>query len=60
MSTYGKYCCEEVTRRGELQPCDKTAVAVRRDADGDYPVCAYHSRGSMVPLSELLPDGTTT
>lgn len=24
-------CCAEVTRRGELQPCDKTAVAV---ADG--------------------------
>lgn len=50
-------CCEEVTRRGELQPCDKPAVAVRIDPENDergYPVCGYHSRPRMVPLRELL------
>jgi hypothetical protein len=51
-------CCAEVSRNGESQPCDKTAVAV---ADGDeesyqwWPVCPHHSRGrKMVPLSRLL------
>jgi hypothetical protein len=49
-------CCEEVTRASECQPCDKPAVAVRRDpAGGDsYPVCAYHARGEMVPLPVVL------
>lgn len=53
---YGALCCEGVTRQGEFQPCDKTAVAVRFDAnDGQpYPVCAFHSRGRMMPLAELL------
>lgn len=48
-------CHEEVSRRGESQPCDKTAVALRYDpAEGSpYPVCAYHSRTDMVPLTDL-------
>lgn len=48
-------CCEEVSRSSELEPCDKTAIAVREDPDGSpYPVCAYHARGRMVPLAELF------
>lgn len=49
-------CHEDVTRGGESQPCDKTAVAVRIDPedDGPYPVCAYHARAEMVPLTDLL------
>ena len=52
--TFPDKCCEEVTRRGEVQPCEKTAVAVREDEEGSpYPVCAYHARGPMVPLAAL-------
>jgi hypothetical protein len=50
-------CCAEVSRGGESQPCDKTAVAVTVDAeDGHWwPVCPHHARGRhMVPLAELL------
>jgi len=54
-------CCAEVSRQGETQPCDKTAVAVAvGDADGVddlhwWPVCAFHTRGrAMVSLSDLL------
>lgn len=49
-------CHEEVTRKGLVQPCEKTAVAIRVDTeDGDlYPVCAYHSRGEMASLAEIL------
>jgi hypothetical protein len=50
-------CCEGVTRHGEFQPCDRVAVAVRVDLENGgsgYPVCAYHARGDMVPLTELL------
>ncbi len=49
-------CAEGVTRRGEYQPCGKTAVALRYDPEtGDpYPVCAYHARSDMVPLAKLL------
>lgn len=48
-------CHEEVLRAGVFGPCDKTAVALRHDTDGGYPypVCAYHSRGDMVPLWDL-------
>jgi hypothetical protein len=47
-------CHEEVTRRGELEPCDKAAVAMRLDVEGlAYPVCIYHTRAPMVPLSGL-------
>lgn len=52
---YPDKCCAEVTRRGEPQPCDKVAVAAKRDIHGaPWPVCAYHTRGQMVPLAELL------
>lgn len=54
-------CCAEVTRKGEAQPCGKTAVAVAVGADEDsdhamwWPVCAYHTRKTkLVPLTELL------
>lgn len=47
-------CDEEVSRRGEAQPCDKTAVAMKADPEGPYPVCAYHSHGDMVALSRIL------
>ena len=53
-------CCAEVSRGGEAQPCDKTAVAVA-DGSAEYgggawwPVCAFHARGrSMVSLAELV------
>ena len=51
-------CDEGVTRRGEFQPCDKPAVAVRIDpTEGTpYAVCAFHSRADMVPLSALLTE----
>lgn len=51
-------CHEEVSRNGEAQPCDKTAVAMRLDPTfgSAYPVCAYHSRAPMVSLSELKAD----
>lgn len=63
---YGE-CHEEVTRRGESEPCDRTAVALRYDPTfgGPYPVCARHARGHMVLLADVvaavertLPDGT--
>lgn len=60
IADYGDRCGEEVSRRGEAQPCDKTAVAARYDpreefaGEPPYAVCAYHARGRMVPLSELL------
>ena len=49
---HGRECHEEVTRKGELQPCSKPAVALRdsRETDTYYPVCAYHARGFCIPL----------
>lgn len=50
-------CCAEVSRFGESQPCDKTAVAVTADAeDGHWwPVCKHHARGrQVVSLTELI------
>ena len=50
-------CCAEVSRNGESQPCDKTAVAVAIDAEDEHwwPVCGYHTRARrMVPLADLL------
>jgi hypothetical protein len=50
-------CCAEVSRDGESQPCDKTAVAVAYgDEDPRYwPVCKSHVRGrEIVSLAELL------
>ena len=48
-------CHEDVTRDGESQPCEATAVAVRVDPEDDepYPVCARHARADMVPLTDL-------
>jgi hypothetical protein len=51
-----KECHEGVTRKGEFEPCDKPAVAVRIDPQegGPYPVCAYHARADMVLLIDLV------
>jgi hypothetical protein len=55
VATFPNTCDHEVSRKGESQPCEKPAVAVRIHAGEPYPVCAYHaSRTRMVPLSELL------
>lgn len=59
---YGGTCDAGVTRKGELEPCDKPAIAVAVSADEisagrDYwwPVCPHHSRGRrMVKLPELI------
>lgn len=49
-------CHEEVTRDGELEPCDKVAVALRVDPQESepYPVCAHHARGEMVSLEAIV------
>jgi hypothetical protein len=51
-------CDEAVVRRGEEQPCEKPAVAMRWDTrdypPSPYPVCARHSRAPMVTLADLL------
>lgn len=54
MMQFGK-CCEGVTRQRQYEPCDKVAVAIKRDADTrePYPVCAHHARGEMVALTEM-------
>jgi hypothetical protein len=52
-------CCAEVSRKGNSEPCDKTAYAVAVDPDDPtslaWPVCVHHARGrTLIPLSELL------
>lgn len=51
-------CDASTTRQGEFEACDKVAVAVKIfDDEGDihtYPVCAYHARGKMMSLLELI------
>jgi hypothetical protein len=52
-------CCAEVSRRGESQPCDKTAVAVAVSSEaydpGWWPVCRKHLHGrELVPLEDVL------
>lgn len=48
-------CHEEVSRRGELQPCDIQSVGLRVDPqeNAPYPVCKRHSRAPMVPLPAI-------
>lgn len=60
MSVYDT-CDEEVSRGGILRPCEKTAVALRMDPEyrQSYPVCAYHARGEMVPLAEIMRSNRT-
>lgn len=50
------HCHEEVSRGGWVRPCEKPAVAARVDPEEGhgYPVCAYHARGRMVPLAEVI------
>jgi hypothetical protein len=49
-------CDEGVTRKGEFEPCEKPAVAVRYDQEngGYYAVCGYHTRGMMLTLPGLV------
>lgn len=49
-------CHEEVARGVEVEPCDKTAVALRIDPQESepYPVCARHTRAPMVPLVDIV------
>jgi hypothetical protein len=51
-------CHEGVTRKGEFQPCDRAAVALRIDVTEGlaYPVCHRHVRPPMVPLSKAQWD----
>ena len=48
-------CNEAVIRKGELEPCDNYAIAMRYDRDNHdiYPVCVKHCYGDMIPLNEL-------
>ena len=48
----GVECHEGITRKGELQPCGRPAVALRNWVEGDtyYPVCPTHARGFCIPL----------
>jgi hypothetical protein len=46
-------CHEEVTRRGEFQPCERPAVGLRLDQGGPYPVCRTHVRHPMVKLADV-------
>lgn len=49
-------CHEEVTRKGEIEPCDRTAVGLRIDPQESepYPVCAGHARADMVTLEAIV------
>lgn len=48
-------CHEDVTRKGESQPCCLPAVAIRLDPEDNspYPVCSRHTRKPLVPLTEI-------
>lgn len=49
-------CSHEVSRGGEVQPCERTAYAVAFDEEGYWPVCIHHARlwKSLVTLQEVL------
>lgn len=61
---YPDKCCAEVSRKGESEPCDKTAYAMVLGYADEYesgapdhwwPVCIHHARGrQLVPLSRLM------
>ena len=45
------YCHAAVTRRDEMEPCDKPAVTLRNDdpeSDRPYPVCRRHAGPSAL------------
>ena len=48
-------CSWETTRDGELAPCERPAVAVRRDTvnGGFGPVCKHHAVKQTVDLEAL-------
>lgn len=52
-------CCAEVTRRGNVEPCDKPAIAVAVSTEAYdpswWPVCRKHLRGrELVPLEDVV------
>lgn len=55
-------CHGIVYRDGEMEPCEKPAVAIvdgrGGEAEGYWPACAYHanrySRGKCVPLHTMI------
>lgn len=52
-------CHESVSRKGQVQPCDRPAIGMRVDPDTSatpsvYPVCVGHARHSMVPIADTL------
>lgn len=53
-------CEEGVTRDGEFQPCEKPAVAWRRDPETrqPYPVCKRHTRGNVLTLDHMRANQT--
>lgn len=61
---YPDRCCAETTRKGESQPCDKTAYAMalgysdevgEGEPDHWWPVCIHHARGRrLVTLSRMI------
>lgn len=61
------HCTWEVSRRGELNPCGKTAVAIRYDENngGVTEVCKHHASRMLVPLTFIAavvvptPEGQT-
>ena len=60
MSTDRQECHEEITRNGELQPCERPAVGYRVDPAHDvpYPVCRPHLREPVfVPPLQLARIG---
>lgn len=53
LTTSHMHCGWEVSRRGEAQPCMKTAVAIRYDEEHRVlgEVCKAHAVRVMVPLA---------
>ena len=51
---YNGLCAEEITRHGQLQPCDRIAIAHRIDTDNHtYPVCRRHLRAPIAPIATI-------
>lgn len=54
---YHDKCTVEVGRDRCVEPCDKPAVAVAHEREGDtyWPVCKKHARNyTLVPLPEVI------
>jgi hypothetical protein len=50
-------CIVEISRKGNLEPCNEIAYAVVYDPDEEscWPVCIYHARGQkLIRLTDIL------